>query len=80
MALAALSALALVRGLAQGVPMPKGSAREGVGAPLRGMSAWPEGWTGAERVVMLAHPGLTALDLVGPPYMFALIRSAPTRG
>ncbi|MBX7481688.1 DJ-1/PfpI family protein [Qipengyuania qiaonensis] len=44
--------------------------------PVHDMSAWPADWTGDELVVMLAYPGMTALDLAGPQYMFASLAGA----
>jgi cyclohexyl-isocyanide hydratase len=35
------------------------------------MSAMPPSWTGSEQIGMLLYPGFTALDFVGPQYMFA---------
>ncbi|MEM7056543.1 MAG: DJ-1/PfpI family protein [Pseudomonadota bacterium] len=40
------------------------------------MSAFPEHWTRPDKVAMLAYPGFTALDLVGPQYMFAGLMGA----
>lgn len=36
----------------------------------------PASWIGNETVVMLAYPGMTALDMVGPQYMFAALMGA----
>ncbi|WP_262694087.1 DJ-1/PfpI family protein [Kordiimonas aquimaris] len=43
------------------------------------MSNTPEEWTGKERIYMLAYPGMTALDLVGPQYMFASLMGAEVK-
>lgn len=40
------------------------------------MSAMPPSWTGKEQIGMLLYPGMTALDFVGPQYMFAGLMGA----
>ncbi len=40
------------------------------------MSAMPAHWTGKEQIGMLLYPGFTALDFVGPQYMFAGLMGA----
>lgn len=40
------------------------------------MSAAPPSWTGTEQIGMLLYPGFTALDFVGPQYMFAGLMGA----
>jgi putative intracellular protease/amidase len=40
------------------------------------MSALPESWTRPDQIAMLAYPGMTLLDLVGPQYMFAALMGA----
>ncbi len=40
------------------------------------MSAAPASWTGKEQIGMLLYPGFTALDFVGPQYMFAGLMGA----
>lgn len=40
------------------------------------MSAMPASWTGKEQIGMLLYPGMTALDFVGPQYMFAGLMGA----
>lgn len=40
------------------------------------MSGIPRNWTGSERIAMLLYPGFTALDLVGPQYMFGNLMGA----
>lgn len=40
------------------------------------MSAMPASWTGKEQIAMLLYPGMTALDFVGPQYMFAALMGA----
>jgi cyclohexyl-isocyanide hydratase len=44
--------------------------------PQHDMSGFPANWTGKEQVVMLLYPEFTALDLVGPQYMFASLMGA----
>ncbi|MEM7710608.1 MAG: DJ-1/PfpI family protein [Pseudomonadota bacterium] len=56
--------------------LPAGSARAAVTEPLHDMSVWPADWMGDEQVVMLAYPGMTALDLAGPQYMFGSLAGA----
>lgn len=46
------------------------------GEELHDMEGAPEEWTGGEHIYMLAYPGMTALDLVGPQYMFASLMGA----
>lgn len=40
------------------------------------MSAFPPEWLGKEQIAMLIYPEFTALDLVGPQYMFASLWGA----
>jgi cyclohexyl-isocyanide hydratase len=40
------------------------------------MSKMPENWTKNEQIAMLVYPGFTALDLIGPQYMFAGLMGA----
>jgi cyclohexyl-isocyanide hydratase len=56
--------------------LPEGSVRSNLAAPIHDMSVWPSDWTGNEQVVMLAYPGMTALDLVAPQYMFGSLWGA----
>ncbi|MFQ6546985.1 DJ-1/PfpI family protein [Aestuariibius sp. 2305UL40-4] len=56
--------------------IPPASPRADLDVPLHDMSGWPEDWTGDEQVLMLAYPGMTALDLVGPQYMFGSLWGA----
>lgn len=78
--LAALSTPGLrARPVAAQQELPEGSARADLDPPIHDMSVWPDDWTGDEQVVMLAYPGMTALDLVGPQYMFASLMGAAVR-
>ncbi|QGM44780.1 DJ-1/PfpI family protein [Methylocystis heyeri] len=45
-------------------------------APQHDMSSMPAHWHGKEKVVFLIYPGFTALDMVGPQYMFASLLGA----
>ncbi|MEO1657573.1 MAG: DJ-1/PfpI family protein [Pseudomonadota bacterium] len=73
-ALASLAALS--RPARAQMALPPGSVRTGLDAVLHDMSVWPSDWVGDEKVVMLAYPGMTALDLMAPQYMFACLTGA----
>lgn len=45
-------------------------------APGHDMSQMPSHWHGKERIAFLIYPGFTALDMVGPHYMFASLMGA----
>lgn len=47
-----------------------------VAPPGHDMGMMPAGWTGSEQIGMLLYPGFTALDFVGPQYMFAGLMGA----
>lgn len=47
-------------------------------APAHDRAGMPPGWTGQERIILLAYPGMTALDLIGPHYMFTSLMGATT--
>lgn len=78
MAAGAMSSAPLRAARAQ-MALPEGSVREGLADALHDMSVWPAEWTGSENVVMLAYPGMTALDLVGPQYMFGSLWGATVK-
>lgn len=59
--------------------LPEGSVRAGLDVPIHDMSGWPADWTGNEEVVMLAYPGMTAIDLVAPQYMFGSLWGATVK-
>lgn len=40
------------------------------------MTGMPASWSGSEQIAMLVYPGFTALDLVGPQYMFGNLMGA----
>jgi putative intracellular protease/amidase len=44
--------------------------------PAHDMSEFPASWTRADRIAMVLYPGFTALDLVGPQYMFGNLMGA----
>lgn len=44
--------------------------------PDHDMSDMPLHWQGSEHIYLLAYPGMTALDLVGPQYMFSSLVGA----
>lgn len=55
---------------------PAGAEPAGRVASSHDMSATPAHWHGKERVAFLIYPGFTALDMVGPHYMFASLIGA----
>jgi len=44
--------------------------------PTHDMSGIPADWKGNEKIAMLLYPGFTALDFVGPQYMFGNLMGA----
>ena len=46
--------------------------------PAHDMSAMPASWTGKEQIAFLIYPAFTALDMVGPHYMFTNLMGATT--
>lgn len=56
--------------LAEGAPAPD--------APTHNMPAMPAHWIGKEQIAILIYPGFTALDMVGPHYMFTSLMGAKT--
>ncbi len=78
MAAGAMSSAPLRSARAQ-MALPEGSARANLNQPIHDMSAWPAEWTGSESIVMLAYPGMTALDLVAPQYMFGSLWGATVK-
>lgn len=56
-------------------PTPAPAAESGA----HDMGMMPPEWQGDEEIVFLAYPGMTALDLVGPQYMFASLWGARVR-
>ena len=56
--------------------LPEGSVHAGLDLPIHDISSWPADWTGDEQVVILAYPGITAIDLFAPQYMFGSLWGA----
>lgn len=52
------------------------AARPPAAEPDHDMSSMPAHWMGREQIAMLVYPEFTALDLVGPQYMFASLMGA----
>jgi putative intracellular protease/amidase len=73
--LAALGPLASAAGAHAGASSPP-SVQPTPPAPDHDMSAAPASWSGREQVAMLVYPRMTALDLIGPQYMFASLMGA----
>ena len=46
--------------------------------PGHDMSSMPANWTGSEKIAFLIYPEFTALDMVGPHYMFTNLMGATT--
>jgi putative intracellular protease/amidase len=69
-----LTLLALAGTLAAG---PRAAASRTLeGAPDHDMSMAPSSWTRPDEIAMLVYPNMTALDLIGPQYMFASLMGA----
>ncbi len=67
--------------IAGGATSVSGQDRSGQGGsgqqkPDHDMSDMPSHWQGHEHIYLLAYPGMTALDLVGPQYMFSSLVGA----
>ncbi len=73
-----LLAGALLAGTGGASAVARASGQSGAAAPQdqHDMSNAPEVWSGTEHIYMLAYPGMTALDLVGPQYMFSSLMGA----
>jgi len=56
---------------AESAPAPAPKSGDG-----HNMSEMPANWRGREKIVFLAYPGFTSLDLVGPHYMLANLMGA----
>jgi cyclohexyl-isocyanide hydratase len=63
-------------GLAGGVAAGAGAAEPKATQPAHDISGVPASWHGEEQIAMLLYPGFTALDLVGPQYMFGNLMGA----
>lgn len=55
-----------------------GGARDVNATPGHDMSGMPANWMGSERIAFLIYPQFTALDMVGPHYMFTSLMGAKT--
>jgi len=75
--LAPLGAAALARAQ-PGSPPAAQSAAQPPQPPDEGhdMGSMPASWTRHDQIAMLVYPGMTALDLIGPQYMFASLMGA----
>jgi cyclohexyl-isocyanide hydratase len=69
-----LAMLALIAPLAAATGAASQSATPP--APSHDMSMAPASWSGHDQVAMLLYPRMTALDLIGPQYMFASLMGA----
>jgi putative intracellular protease/amidase len=72
---AALAA-ALTAAIATAPAQTARAARPPAAEPDHDMSSMPAHWMGNEQIAMLVYPEFTALDLVGPQYMFASLMGA----
>ncbi len=61
--------------LASGASAAPSPSPDNARAPHK-MSDMPAHWRGTEKVAFLIYPGFTALDMVGPQYMFANLMGA----
>jgi putative intracellular protease/amidase len=48
-------------------------------APAKADHAMPAHWMGHEQIALLVYPGFTALDLIGPQYLFSLLMGAKVK-
>lgn len=55
-----------------------GSEPEANMTPGHDMSSMPANWVGSEKIAFLIYPEFTALDMVGPHYMFTNLMGATT--
>ena len=67
--------------MALAAPLLAARARAGEASPpatppVPDMSAMPASWMGNDQIAMLTYPKMTALDLIGPQYMFAGLMGA----
>lgn len=72
---ALLGAMAASAG-AQGAPAAAASLPAAPAATGHDMGTMPASWTGKEQIALLIYPEFTALDMVGPQYMFASLMGA----
>lgn len=69
-------ALASALGAATLQPARAGAQQTTGKEHLHDMNAFPSSWTRNEQIAMLIYPEFTALDLIGPQYMFANLMGA----
>ena len=74
----AVAMLALIGPLAAAASAAAKEAASPAAAPAVGhdMSMAPASWMGHDEVAMLVYPKMTALDMIGPQYMFASLMGA----
>lgn len=77
-----ISKRSLLQGMAGALAAPlmsipaQATSETGGDKATHDLSAMPKEWLGTEQIAMLLYPGFTALDLVGPQYMFANLMGA----
>lgn len=71
-----LAALAAVTAAASRLARSEPGSGKLASPPEHDMSGMPASWMGQEQIAMLLYPGFTALDLIGPQYMFASLMGA----
>jgi putative intracellular protease/amidase len=73
----AVTMLALLAPLAKGRAQTKMASLSSATPPSsHDMSSMPASWTRRDQIAMLVYPRMTALDLIGPQYMFAALLGA----
>ena len=60
------------------VPAARAGDAPGTQQGVHDMSSMPASWTGKEQIAFLIYPEFTALDMVGPHYMFTSLMGATT--
>jgi putative intracellular protease/amidase len=70
-----LAAVAAVAAAASRLAQAQSGAAQAP-AEIHDMSQFPASWTGKEQIAMLVYPEFTALDLIGPQYLFASLMGA----
>jgi cyclohexyl-isocyanide hydratase len=75
LAAALLAAIATAPKVAPATTTAKATAPPKAGS-THDMSMMPAHWTGKEQIAMVVYPEFTALDMVGPQYMFASLMGA----
>ena len=59
-------------------PVARAGDAPGEQGTVHDMSSMPASWTGKEQIAFLIYPEFTALDMVGPHYMFTSLMGATT--